>query len=50
MTDFPFPKQKLKKPYASPKLVRHGDVRFLTQGGAGSSTEGAMMTAQRRKP
>jgi hypothetical protein len=33
MTDLPKPEQKAKKHYNSPKLVRHGDVRGLTQSG-----------------
>jgi hypothetical protein len=31
--------QAVKKPYASPKLIRHGDVRCLTQGGSQGNSE-----------
>ena len=34
MSDLPNPQQAVKKLYTSPKLVRHGDVRGLTQSGS----------------
>jgi hypothetical protein len=43
MTDLPKPQQEMKIIYTSPKLVRYGDVRCLTRGGAGSPTEAAAM-------
>lgn len=30
-----------KQTYSSPKLVRYGDLRTLTQGGGGTSNDGA---------
>lgn len=39
MTDLPKPQQEAKKLYASPKLVRYGDVRSLTQAGSPGTGE-----------
>jgi hypothetical protein len=39
MSDLPNPQQAVKKLYTSPKLVRHGDVRGLTQGGSAGPSE-----------
>ena len=39
MTDLPNPQQAVKKLYTSPKLVRHGDVRGLTQAGTTGNSE-----------
>ena len=32
---------RIRKPYASPKLVRYGDVRDLTQGAGNTNNEGS---------
>ncbi len=37
-----------KKPYVTPCLVEYGSVAKLTQGGAGSVTDGGMMGAGMR--
>ena len=37
-------------PYASPSLKAYGQLRDLTDGGSGVLTEGAMMTANNRRP
>jgi hypothetical protein len=39
MTDLTNPYQAVKKLYTSPKLVRHGDVRGLTQAGTSGMAE-----------
>lgn len=39
MTDLPKLQLAVKKLYTSPKLVRHGDVRCLTQGGSVAKVE-----------
>lgn len=33
--------KECKKPYLKPRLVRHGDLRSLTQGGGKGKTEAA---------
>jgi hypothetical protein len=42
-------KQRPKKPYAPPKLVRHGDMRALTRAGNGSRGE-VMSQGRVKKP
>lgn len=39
-----------KTAYAQPKLVVYGGFSELTAGGSGANLEGAMMTAQLRRP
>ena len=39
MSKLPKQVQETKKSYASPKLIRHGDMRRLTQGGSNGPTE-----------
>jgi hypothetical protein len=43
MTDQLLPKKEAKKPYISPRLVCHGDVRCLTQAGTGVNKEFLMI-------
>ncbi len=38
------------RPYHTPRLLAYGKVRELTQGGAGSKQEGALMIAPMRFP
>lgn len=43
-------KKPPRKPYSSPKLVRYGEVRKLTQGSTMGSAEGAAMLASQMLP
>lgn len=44
------PVASVRRDYSQPKLIQYGDVRELTEAGAGSLDEGAAMVAMMRFP